>query len=51
MKSKNSFKDETERIKANPYLVKKLNQGRKDMKNAKGIKIPFEDLWNDLSSN
>jgi hypothetical protein len=38
-------KDETERIKANNYLTKKINQGRKDMKKGKGINIPLENLW------
>ncbi len=50
MKNKTPFKDETERIKANPYLVKKLNQGRKDAKNGKGIKIPLKELWNEHSN-
>lgn len=39
------FQDETERIMANSYLVEKLEQGRKDMEEGKGIKIPLEDLW------
>ena len=39
------FKDETERIMGNPYLVEKLTQSRKDMDEGKGIKIPLEDLW------
>jgi hypothetical protein len=39
------FKDETERIMANPYLVDKLNQSRKDMEAGKGTKISIEDLW------
>ena len=39
------FKDETERIMANPYLVEKLTQSRKDMDEGKGIKIPLEHLW------
>jgi len=50
MKNKTPFKDETERIKANPYLVKKLNQSRRDMMKGKGIKIPLEDLWIDNSN-
>jgi hypothetical protein len=43
--SKTTFKDETNRIKANPYLVKKLDQGRKDMKRGKGTKVAIENLW------
>jgi hypothetical protein len=43
--NKKLFTDETERIRANPYLVKKLTQGRKDMKNGKGIMIAIEDIW------
>ena len=39
------FKDETERIKANPYLAKKITQSRKDMKKGKGTKIAIEDTW------
>lgn len=39
------FKDETERIMANAYLADKLDQGRKDMEQGKGTKIPLEDLW------
>jgi hypothetical protein len=39
------FQDETERIMANSYLVEKLNQGRKDMKDGKGTKIAIEDTW------
>jgi len=39
------FEDETERIMSNPYLVEKINQGREDMKNEKGTKIPLKDLW------
>jgi hypothetical protein len=44
-KSTTSLVDETERINANPYLVKKLKQGRKDLQNGKGTKIALEDLW------
>jgi hypothetical protein len=39
------FKDETERIMANPYLVEKLNQGLKDAESGKGKIFPIEDLW------
>jgi hypothetical protein len=41
----NLYQDETERIQANPYLVAKLNQGRKDAEEDKGIKIAIDDLW------
>lgn len=37
--------DETERIKTNPYLAEKLNQGRKDMEEGKGTNISVDDLW------
>ncbi|WP_183579918.1 DUF2683 family protein [Mucilaginibacter sp. X5P1] len=37
--------DETERIKANPYLADKLTQGRKDMEEGKGTNISIDDLW------
>ena len=39
------FQDETERIMANSYLSEKIIQGRKDMEDGKGVKIPLEDLW------
>ena len=39
------YKDETERIMANSYLSDKITQGRKDMEEGKGVKIPLEDLW------
>jgi hypothetical protein len=41
----NQFQDETERIQANPYLIEKLNEGRKDAEAGKGVKIPIDDLW------
>jgi hypothetical protein len=44
-KDNNKPKDETERIMTNPYLVKKLNQSRRDMEQGKGVKIATEDLW------
>lgn len=28
-----------------PNLVKKIQQGREDVRNGKGVKIPLEDLW------
>ena len=39
------YRDETERIMANSYLSDKITQGRKDMEEGKGVKIPLEDLW------
>ncbi len=39
------YKDETERIMANAYLAEKLKQGRRDMEEGKGTKIPIKDLW------
>jgi hypothetical protein len=30
---------------ANSYLAEKIDQGRKDMEEGKGTKIPLEDLW------
>jgi len=46
MKNRNDkFQDETERIKANPYLVKKLTKSRKDMLKGKGVKIAIADIW------
>jgi len=37
--------DETERVKANPYLAEKLNQSRKDMEEGKGTNIAIDDIW------
>lgn len=37
--------DETERILANPDLVEKLEEGRKDMQNGRGQKIDPNNLW------
>jgi hypothetical protein len=37
--------DETGDILSNNYLVEKLEQSRKDMKEGKGEKIPLSDLW------
>jgi hypothetical protein len=37
--------DETEQIKANPYLSNKIEQGRKDMEAGKGTSIAIDDLW------
>lgn len=44
-KRKVEFKDDTERILANPYLTAKLNQSRKDMEAGKGTKISLQDIW------
>jgi hypothetical protein len=43
--SRKRHKDETERVNANPYLIKKLIQSRKDMEAGKGVKIEIKDLW------
>jgi hypothetical protein len=37
--------DETERIKANPYLAEKLTQSRKDMEEGKGTNFSIDNLW------
>jgi regulator of RNase E activity RraB len=39
------FKDETERIMANPYLAEKISQGKTDMVAGKGTKVALEDTW------
>jgi hypothetical protein len=36
---------ETEKSAYNPEFVKKVLQGREDVKNGKGVKIAIEDLW------
>jgi len=36
--------DETERILANPAMVKRLNESRKQIEDGKGVKVPL-DLW------
>lgn len=36
---------ETEKSPYDPEFVKKILQGREDVKNGKGIKITVEDLW------
>jgi hypothetical protein len=38
-------KDETERLMANPQLVKKLRDARKEIKAGKGVKMDVKDLW------
>jgi hypothetical protein len=42
---RDTHQNETKRIEANPYLAKKLKQGRKDMQDGKGAKISIQDLW------
>ncbi len=39
------FQDETGRVMANPNLVDKLTQSRKDMEEGKGTEIALKDLW------
>ena len=36
---------ETEKSPYDPEFVKKILQGREDVKNGKGVKIAIEDLW------
>ena len=36
---------ETEKSPYDPAFVKKILQGREDVKNGKGVKIAIEDLW------
>ena len=36
---------EVEKSPYNPDFVKKILQGKEDIKNGKGIKISVEDLW------
>ena len=38
-------KDETERLMANPALVKKVREARKEIKEGKGVKVDVKDLW------
>jgi len=37
--------DETERIMANPAMVKRLNESRQQIKEGKGVKISLDDIW------
>lgn len=37
--------DETERILANPAMVKRLDESRQQLKDGKGIKVALDDLW------
>jgi hypothetical protein len=36
---------ETEKSPYDPAFVKKILQGREDVKNGKGVKLAIEDLW------
>ncbi|SDF35313.1 hypothetical protein SAMN05216464_11690 [Mucilaginibacter pineti] len=35
----------SEKSPYDPAFVEKINQGRKDIKNGKGVKIDTKDLW------
>jgi uncharacterized protein DUF2683 len=37
--------DETDRILANPAMVKRLEGSRKQIKTGKGIKVTLDDIW------
>ena len=37
--------DETDRLIANPDLVKKVREARKEIKEGKGVKMEVKDLW------
>jgi len=37
--------DETERLMANPELVKKIREASQEIKDGKGIKMDAKDLW------
>jgi hypothetical protein len=37
--------DETDRILANPAMVKRLEESRKQIEDGKGIKISLDDIW------
>jgi hypothetical protein len=47
MEQKEIPQDETKLILANNYLSEKINQGREDMKNGKGVSISIDDIWDD----
>ena len=38
--------DETDRILANPAMVKRLDESIQQIKNGKGIKMSVDDIWN-----
>lgn len=42
---KMEFETKSEEVPYNPEFVRKIQQGREDVKNGKGIKIALEDLW------
>ena len=37
--------DETDRLMANPELVKKIRDARREIKEGKGVKMDIKDLW------
>jgi len=37
--------DETERILANPAMVKRLEESRQQFFDGKGVKISLDDIW------
>ncbi len=37
--------DETNRILANPAMVKRLEESRKHYQEGKGVKISMDDIW------
>ena len=37
--------DETDRILANPAMVKRLDESIQQIKDGKGIKISLDDIW------
>ena len=37
--------DEMERLIANPELVKKVKEARKEIREGKGVKMDVKDLW------
>lgn len=37
--------DETDRILANPAMVKRLEESRQQFQDGKGVKISLDDLW------
>jgi len=38
--------DETERILANPAMVKRLDESRQQVKDDKAIKVSVDEIWN-----
>jgi len=38
--------DETERILANPAMVKRLDESIQQIKDGKGIKVSLDEIWN-----